>query len=80
MDDKKILEVLNDIFKDIFDDDTLEIAAETTQEDIEEWDSLANINIVFAVEDEFDIKFDVEEITKMKSVAVFIDEIKKRLA
>jgi acyl carrier protein len=80
MDDKKILEVLNDIFKDIFDDDTLEIAAETTQEDIEEWDSLANINIVFAVEDEFDIKFDVEEITKMKSVAVFIDEIKKKLA
>ncbi len=80
MDDKKILEVLNEIFQDIFDDDSLAITAETNQDDIEEWDSLANINIVFAIEDEFDIKFDVDDITKMKSVAIIIDEIKKKLA
>jgi acyl carrier protein len=72
--------VLNEIFQDIFDDDSLAITAETNQDDIEEWDSLANINIVFAIEDEFDIKFDVDDITKMKSVAIIIDEIKKKLA
>ena len=79
MDEKKIYEILNDIFRDVFDDEELNVTKDTTQDDIEEWDSLANINLVFAIEDEFDIKFDVNDITKMKSVAIIVDEIKKKL-
>ena len=35
-----IMEKLNEIFQDIFDDDTLVITENTTANDIEDWDSL----------------------------------------
>ena len=45
-----IMEKLNEIFQDIFDDDTLVITENTTANDIEDWDSLEHINLVSAVE------------------------------
>ncbi len=80
MDEKKIYEILNDIFRDVFDDDELTVTKDTTQDDIEEWDSLANINLVVCIEDEFDVKFDIKEITEMKSVGLIADAIKAKLA
>ncbi|WP_277213630.1 acyl carrier protein [Ruminococcus callidus] len=45
-----IMEKLNEIFQDIFDDDTLVITDKTTANDIEDCDSLEHINLVSAVE------------------------------
>lgn len=70
-----ILEKLQQIFKEIFADDNLEIAGETTAEDIPEWDSLAQVLIVEAVEKEFDIKMNLDEVFKMKSVNDFIQAV-----
>ena len=52
-----IMEKLNEIFQDIFDDDTLVITENTTANDIEDWDSLEHINLVSAVEKAFGMKF-----------------------
>ena len=46
MEMEKIYEGLNEIFRDVFDDDSLVVTETTTAADIEEWDSLANINII----------------------------------
>ena len=63
-----IMEKLNEIFQDIFDDDTLVITENTTANDIEDWDSLEHINLVSAVEKAFGMKFRMQEVSGMKNV------------
>ncbi len=77
---EQIYETLNEIFQDVFDDDDITVSAETTAADIEGWDSLANINIVTLIEDEFDFKFTMSEITGLKNVGEMAALIAERTA
>lgn len=66
---------VQDIFRDIFDDETLVIKDETNSSDIDEWDSLNHINLVVAIEREVEIKFSFEELATLKNVGAMIDLI-----
>jgi acyl carrier protein len=68
---------LQQIFRDELDDDKLVIAETTAPDDIDGWDSLANIRIVAAVENAFGFEFDVEQIEAVKSVADLLAAINK---
>ncbi|ONH27759.1 acyl carrier protein [Pseudofrankia asymbiotica] len=46
---------LQQVFREIFADDALVVTDDTTADDIPAWDSLAHINLMFAVENEFEI-------------------------
>lgn len=70
-----ILVKIQDIFRDIFDDDKLVIQDSTNSSHIEDWDSLNHINLVVAIESELNIKFDLEELSRLKSVGAMIDLI-----
>ena len=50
MDRKIIMEKIQDIFRDVFDDEELVVADSTSSDDIEEWDSLSHIQLVVAVD------------------------------
>ena len=52
MTEQEILAAVQDIFRDNFDDDTLEITRATCADDIEDWDSLEQINLLTAIEKE----------------------------
>ena len=69
---------LQDIFRDVFDDNSLNISVQTNAKDIEDWDSLMHINLVVAVEKEFKIKFFLGELKTLKNVGDMIDLIKKK--
>ena len=56
MERAEIFEKLNNVFRDVFDDDTITVSDNTTASDIDGWDSLMHITLISAVEDEFDIK------------------------
>jgi acyl carrier protein len=56
------------IFRAELDDPNLELDMSKSQSDIIEWDSLAHVRIVLAVERTFDIQFDVDEIEKIDSI------------
>ena len=62
------LEKIQEIFRDVFDDDELIVTLNTVQDDLEDWDSFAQLNLVMAIEKEFDIKLRVNEIANIKSV------------
>lgn len=64
----EVFEKINAIFRDIFDDESLVIADETTAADIEDWDSLEQINILVAMEKAFHVKFSVGEVEGLKDV------------
>ena len=47
-----------------------------TAADIEDWDSLAQINLIIAIEKEFGVKFNLEEISKLKNIGEILEIIK----
>lgn len=69
---------LNDVFRDVFDDEDITVGESTSSKDIEDWDSLNHINLVVAVEKEFGIKFSMGETQKMKNVGEMVDIILER--
>lgn len=75
-----MLERLQQIFRDTFDDETLTISPETTPDDIDGWDSLAHISIIAAVQDEFDIEFELSEFAEITSVASLLALIRTKTA
>lgn len=66
---------LNEVFRDVFDDESITVTDTTTADDIEEWDSLEHINLLAAVEQEFGMKFDMGQIVTMKNVGEMADII-----
>lgn len=75
-----LLDKLLPIFKDVFDDNDLIINRESSSGKIEGWDSLAHINLVSSIEQEFNIKFALGELEGMKNVGDMIDLMEKKLS
>lgn len=75
-----IIKEVNDVFKDVFDNDTIVINYETTAKDIEDWDSLTHIQLVVAVEKHFRIRFTSSEILKFKNVGEMCESIALKLS
>ena len=75
---EEIYRTLTEVFRDVFDDESLTIQDETTAEDIEDWDSLEHITLIAAIEDAFDIKFRMNEVSTMKDVGEMVDIILER--
>lgn len=78
MSEKEIINGLNKIFQDLFDDDDINVTRETTADDIEDWDSLEHINLIAAVERKYKIRFTMKEVSSMKNVGEMIDIISER--
>lgn len=76
---KQILKTVENIFREIFDDENLKISESTKSDDIEGWDSLEHINIINSIEKQFKIKFDISEITRLTNIDSFVDLINKKL-
>ena len=70
---EEILRKLNSVFCDVFDDDTLVITENTTADDIDDWDSLAQITLIAAIEKEFGVRFDVKTALTLKKISEIID-------
>ena len=62
-----------EVFNDILDLEEGQLTPESSPEDIDEWDSMANVNIIVALEEEFKIKFKLEDIQDAKVVNDFIN-------
>lgn len=70
-----VFKTVNEIFWDVFDDESIVVGEETTAEDIEDWDSLEHINLIAAIEQEFGIKFTMGQVVSMKNVGEMVDII-----
>ena len=80
MDRKIIMEKIQDIFRDVFDDEELVVEDSTSSDDIEEWDSLSHIQLVVAVEKTFGLKLTSKEILSWDYVGEMADAIYAKLA
>jgi acyl carrier protein len=75
---------LQDLFRDVFDDDSIVVTDEMTGGDIDGWDSLMHINVIVAAEKVFGVDFSVEEITALKqqgqTVGTFLQLVSEKIA
>ena len=75
---ENIAERLNEVFRDVFDDDSITVGPSTTAADIDDWDSLEHINLIEAVESEFHMRFKMKEVSAMKNVGEMMSIIAER--
>lgn len=73
MEKNQILEEVQEIFREVLDNEEIVLANETTADDIEEWDSLTHIQLIVAIEKHFKIKFTSKEILSWQNVGEMID-------
>lgn len=65
---QEILKKMTPIFRDILEDDTLELTQQLTANDVYAWDSLAHVHLLIALEKAFAVKFDVMQVGELKNV------------
>ena len=70
---EEVFNRVQDIFRDIFDEDDMVIKDKTNPDDVEDWDSLNQINLVSSIEKEFKIKFSIGELVVLKDVGAMVD-------
>lgn len=63
-----ITEKLTNVFKEVFDDETIVLSDELTANDVDAWDSLSHVNLIIAIEIAFDIEFKQSEILNFANV------------
>ena len=71
---------LNRVFRDVFDDEAIEIFDAMTAKDISDWDSLMHITLIVAVEKEFGIRLNAAEVGKLANVGALLEIILQRSA
>ena len=69
-------ERLEEIMRNLFNDDDIVLTDDTTAADIPGWDSLAHVNLIFSVEKEFGTQFEDNEFTQFTNVG----DLKRELA
>lgn len=70
-----VYEKMNEIFRNVFDDENIFLYDETNAEDIDDWDSLEQINLIVAIENEFEMMFDMAEVADLANVGEMVDLI-----
>ena len=74
---EEIFAQLTEIFQDVFDDDEIVLTDATTADDIEDWDSLEQINLLVAIEKQFNIKFQLADVSNLENVGAMADLVEK---
>jgi acyl carrier protein len=66
---------LTEVFRETLDVEDLVVTRELTADEVEEWDSLAHVRLMIAVEREFGCQFPTSEVTKLSNVGDLVDLI-----
>ncbi len=72
---ERVLNEVENIFRDILDEESLNLTRDTTANDVDGWDSLTHIQLIVAIEKHFKVKFSSKEILSWKNVGELLDSL-----
>ena len=75
----ELLQRLNEIFCEVFDDDDIKIAPDMTANDVDGWDSLSHVNLIVVIESKFNIRFSQKELLTFKNVGDLLKSISSKI-
>ncbi|MBB5693936.1 acyl carrier protein [Muricoccus pecuniae] len=79
MTEAEVYSNLTSVFREVFDDDTLQLTPETTADDVDGWDSAAHVSLVVAAEMRFGLRFRTAELESLHNVGEFAQLIQSKL-
>lgn len=77
---ESIQDQVQDIFRDILDQESLTLTSATTASDVDGWDSLTHIQLIVAIEKRFKVKFSSKEILSWKNIGELLDSLHTKVA
>jgi acyl carrier protein len=66
---------LQEVFRQVFDDDGLVVTPATSRRDLADWDSVAHVKLILALEEEFGIRFSEDEVSAIETVGELLDAV-----
>ena len=75
-----MLDQLQSVFRDVFEDDELTINRQSSADNVEGWDSLMHVSLMINVERVFGVKFSTTQVASLKNVGELMDLIESRRA
>lgn len=76
--EKVMLEELQEIFREVFDNPEMIITEETTADDVDEWTSLVHMQLLSTIEEKYGISFSSKDVRKMKKVGDLLEIIERK--
>jgi len=73
-----VKEMLEPVFHEVFDDDTIELRPEMTADEVDGWDSLSHVNLIVAIEATFKIRFTQKELLTFRCVGDLMKSIAEK--
>ena len=73
MNKNEVFCIVQNTFKNIFNDNDMVVTYSTNSDELENWDSLNHINLMSAIEKEFNIKFALGELIELKNVGAIVN-------
>lgn len=77
MDRAATLAEVQEIFRDNFDDDTIVLDDTTNANDIEDWDSLEQINLLTAIERKYGLKFNLNDVRGLQNIGDLLNLLER---
>lgn len=74
-----IKEKLQEVFREVFEDDEIILTEEMTADDIDDWDSLTHMQLIETIETEFGIHFTLQEIMGLSNVGEFLGIVERKI-
>ena len=75
-----MMDRMQPVFRDVFDDPQLVLRHDLTAAEVESWDSLSHIDLIVAIEHEFRVKFTTSEVAGLRNVGDFAALLERKLA
>lgn len=79
MNRQELLNQINEIFKEVLDNEEILLSEQSTADDVEEWDSLSHIQLIVAIEKFFKIRFTSREIQSWENIGELISSVETKL-
>ncbi|NOT76629.1 MAG: acyl carrier protein [Cyclobacteriaceae bacterium] len=72
---QEMLQQIQKIFEKEFENESLVITLESSPNNVENWDSINNLSLMAAIEEEFGVEFPIDAMFKIKNVNDIIDHL-----
>lgn len=77
--DQNIIETVQELIRDVFENDTIVINENTIATDVPEWDSFNHVRLMIVIEDHFGVNFPTGEVADLSNVKELISLIEKHI-
>ena len=80
MERAQVFQEVTEICKDVFGNSAITLTDDSTAQDVEEWDSLTHLTLIYEIEAKYDVQFTLDEAMKSPNLGELVNALMKRLA